>query len=151
MHNSNGKQIPWSVAVSPESDRYGSLSEIWVTLGASTAETSSRTKSRFRVGIPLALPLIDEGFDKSKNVTPDIGHGESSKQHKNGSLVQNHPLRANFQILLLRFNRGHWLTFLPALHADLPVTKKCEFFVPVTKTPTFHRHFASLWPRATKF
>jgi len=43
MHNSNGKHIPWPVAVSPENDRYGSLSEICVTLGASTAETACRT------------------------------------------------------------------------------------------------------------
>jgi len=33
-----------------------SVIEIWVTLRASTAETVSRTKSRFRVGTPLALP-----------------------------------------------------------------------------------------------
>jgi len=51
------------------------------------------------------------------------------------------------------FNRAHRLTFFPAFHADLcPVTKKCDFIVPVTKPCTFfRRHFALLWRRAPKF
>ena len=41
------------------------------------------------------------------------------KATKNGGLGQNHPLRVNFHILLLRFNTGQRLTFCPEFHADL--------------------------------
>jgi len=51
--------MPEPVALSPESARYRSVIEIWVTLGAFAAETVSRTKSRFGVGTPMALRLID--------------------------------------------------------------------------------------------
>jgi len=47
------------IAVSPESDRLGSLSEIWVTLGASTAETVQAHKKSIQMGTPLALTVID--------------------------------------------------------------------------------------------
>ena len=33
--------------------------------------------------------------------------------------------------------------FFPEFHADLPVTKKCEFIVPVTKNDAFSPPFCS--------
>ena len=49
-----------AVGLSLESVRYRLLSEIWVTLGASTAEVVSRTKKNpFGVGTALVLPVID--------------------------------------------------------------------------------------------
>ena len=59
-----------SLALSPESDHYRSLVEIWVALGASAAEMVSRTKSPFGVGTPLALPLTDGRLSFSRKTQP---------------------------------------------------------------------------------
>jgi len=60
--------MPLPIALSQGSASYRSLIEIWVILGASTAETLSRT-SRFGVGIPLALHVLGGSLAKSQNIT----------------------------------------------------------------------------------
>ena len=52
--------------------------------------------------------------------------------------------RPRLRILLLRFNRAHWFTFLPEFHVDmLRYKEENKFIVPVTKHPLFSPPFCT--------
>ena len=55
---------------------------------------------------------------------------------QNGGLGQNHPLRENFQNSSIKVLYRIAIDVPPNFMLICPVTKKCEFIVPVAKTPT---------------
>jgi len=110
---------------------------------------ASGTKSRLGVGTWLTLHLIVEILH---SWPVGVSHWDPSKQSENASFGENRHVKGKFlRILLLRFNSGHWLTFLTKFHANLSRYKEKRLLVlPVTKASTFRRHFTPLWPRAPK-
>ena len=87
--------------MSQESVRYRSLSEIWVTLGASTAKTVIAQKVDSG-GRSVGVPVIDGRRSHVENVTPDLQPCDT-QSHQSSSKVavlgRNHLVKGKFSEL----------------------------------------------------
>jgi len=94
---------------------------------------------------PLALPLTDEKlslFEKRNPWPVGLWHGNPSKQPKNYG-VGAKSLEGKFSLIDVYARISCW---------SVPLQRKCEFIVPVTKKhPLFRCHFAPIWPGRQTF
>jgi len=144
MHNSHGN-IFRDLQLCHRSVRYRSLSEIWVTLGASTAKTVIAQKVDSG-GRSVGVPVIDGRRSHVENVTPDLQPCDSpSHQSSSNGVGAKSPREGKiFRTVLLRLNSIHRLTFFAWISCwSVPLHRNASSLEPSQNTRFFRRNYQS--------